>query len=287
MNKVIKTVEIACPAKINLFLNVIDFDKQKKLHKIKLVNQTIDLYDNITISKNNKAKEINIISKDNIPNDNTNSAYIACDLFFKYTNIPMNGININIVKNIPNMAGLGGESTDAAGVLLGLNTYYNRILKKEELINLAMKIGSDVPYFIIDDYAIVNGYGEIVSRLKTPNPYNNYLIMIPNFGINTKEMYKKFDINNPIKKEQEYIEGILYNDFINVMPDELKKLRNFLLENYSNLNHSLSGSGSAYYIASPTGIPNKIKKDIANNFKDYTFYNQNNCNKHKIIIKIY
>ena len=74
---------------------------------------------------------------------------------------------------------------------------------------------------------------------------------------------------------------------MNIMPNELKKLREFLLTNYEDLQHCLSGSGSAYYIASKTPIPAHIKKDILNNFPSYKLYNQENCNHHKILIKIY
>lgn len=280
-----KTIEISCPAKINLFLSVGEFNENKKLHNINLVNQTIDLYDKIIIEKSNKFKGINIITNNDIPTDNTNSAYIACKKFYEYNNITMEGINIKIDKSIPNMAGLGGESTDAAGVLLGLNRSYNNILKNHELIYLASQIGSDVPYFIIGDYASVKGCGEKVALMNEDNPYNYYLIIKPNFSMNTKEMFTKID-SIQLKKTS-YQSGILHNDFMNIMPAELKTLREFILTNYPELQHSLSGSGSAYYIASEKPILNHVKQDIFKAFPNYTIYNQKNCKKHKILIKVY
>lgn len=284
MKKIIKEIEIHCPAKVNLFLTVGDFNEKKKLHNINLINQTINLYDKITIKKEHNTKGINIITNSDIPKDHTNSAYQACHKFYEYINKSVEGINIKIEKNIPNMAGLGGESTDAAGILLGLNKLYKK-LSKDELIFLASQIGSDVPYFINGGYASVQGCGEEVKPLTSENPYKYYLIIKPNFSINTKEMFQKIDsITFP---KVIYKPETLHNDFMNVMPDELKKLREFLLTNYKNLQHSLSGSGSSYFIASKTPLLNHIKKDILNNFPDYKLYSQENCKHHKILIKIY
>mgnify|MGYP001046235791 CR=1 FL=1 len=283
MKKAKKIIEVSCPAKINLFLSIGNFNEKKKLHNINLINQTINLYDKITIERNNKHEGINIITNSNIPKDYTNSAYQACQKFYEYINESYDGIDIKIDKNIPNMAGLGGESTDAAGVLLGLNKWYRK-LKKEELIFLASQIGSDVPYFIVDGFAHVQGCGKKVESLKEENIYKHYLIIKPNFTMNTKEMFKKLktlNLSTTINPSD-----LFHNDFMYVMPDELKKLREFLLTNYKDLQHCLSGSGSSYYIASKTTILNHIKKDILANFPDYTLYSQESCNRHKIIIKI-
>ncbi len=278
-----RTVEISCPAKINLFLLVGEFNENKKLHNINSINQTIDLYDKIIIEKS-KFSDISIITNDNIPINNTNSEYIACEKFREYTNIPLDNIKISINRNIPNTSGLGGKSTDAAGILLGLNRYYNDPLSKHELIYLASKIGHDVPYFIIGGYAEVKGCGEKIIPLTENNPYKHYLIIKPNFSMSTKEMLKKLD---SIKLEKTiYQPEILHNDFMDIMPEELKKLREFILANYPQLQHSLSSSGPAYYIASKTPILPHIKKEILKNFPNYKLYEQQNCNHHKVLTKI-
>lgn len=280
-----RIVEISCPAKINLFLSVEEFNENKKLYNINSINQTIDLYDEITIEKSNKFKGIKIITDNNIPTNNIDNVYITCENFHEYINTPIDGIKISIKKNIPNMSGLGGNSTDVAGVLLGLNRYYNDKLAKHELIFLASKIGPDVPYFIISGYAQVKGYGEKIIPLNETNPYKHYLIIKPNFSMSTKEMLKKLD---QIKLEKTiYQPEILHNDFIDIMPTELKKLREFILTNYPELQHSLSSSGSAYYIASKTLILTHIKKEILKAFPDYKLYEQQNCSQHKILTKVY
>ena len=90
------------------------------------------------------------------------------------------------------MSGLGGESTDAAGVLIGLNIMYNTNLTKEELGQIGAKVGTDTPYFIHAGYKLVTNYGNKIEELEN-NIYKKYLLIVPNFGLSTKEMFKKID----------------------------------------------------------------------------------------------
>ena len=185
-----KKITIECPAKLNLFLNVLENNKELALHDIVLINQTINLFDTITIEeKENSIDGIFIESEnDDIPKDINNSCYKACKLFFEFTNLKLNNIHISIKKRIPIMSGLGGESTDAAGVLLGLNIMYNTNLTKEELGQIGAKVGTDTPYFIHAGYKLVTDYGNKIEELEN-NIYKKYLLIVPNFGLSTKEMY--------------------------------------------------------------------------------------------------
>lgn len=243
-------MKILCPAKLNLFLNILSNDQDKKMHRLRLINQTVDLFDELNIYRSgqnaenasNADKEIKIITEANIPTDEKNSVYKAAKLFLEYTNID-SGVVIEITKKIPIESGMGGESTDAAGTLIVLNKIFNTNLTQEELVNLGSKIGSDVPYFIYSGYKKVLGFGEKVENLPTGNPFFRYLIIKPNFGLNTKEMFQKIDALPFIEREYS---GKLYNDFMKVVPKEIIDLKNFFEDN-KILNHSLSGSGSSYF----------------------------------------
>ena len=140
----------------------------------------------------NEIKEIEIVSKDNIPLDETNSIYKAAKLFKETYNIS-DGFIFKVKKRIPIAAGLGGESTDAAGTLLILNEYYKLNKTKEELSKLGIKIGSDIPFFIHSGYKEVTSIGDIINKPSINNPFNWYIIIKPNFGLSTKEMYNKID----------------------------------------------------------------------------------------------
>lgn len=267
-----KMIDVYCPAKVNLFLNVTRYDEQTQLHDIVSYNQTINMYDKVSIfDKFSKESSIKIVSKDNIPKDENNSAYRAAKVFFDYTLIPHKEFTITINKGIPVGSGLGGESTDAAGVLLALNRYYNANLTRGEMLKLAYMVGSDVPYFIVGNFAKVTNYGKNVTSLVN-NKYNFFLIIEPDFSLNTEEMYRKLDEYGLTR--QEYNPCVLHNDFVHVMPEELKKLREYLMQ-FKSLNHSLTGTGSSYFLANDVlcfdnhNMVHDIKKEFPK-FKIYT-----------------
>ena len=275
-----KKITIECPAKLNLFLNVLENNKELGLHDIVLINQTINLFDTITIEEKENSIDGIFIESENedIPKDINNSCYKACKLFFEFTNLKLNNIHISIKKRIPIMSGLGGESTDAAGVLLGLNIMYNTNLTKEELGQIGAKVGTDTPYFIHAGYKLVIDYGNKIEELEN-NIYKKYLLIVPNFGLSTKEMFKKID---SIKTTRVPINNLLHNDFNYVIPKELQKLRNFL-NNY-NVNHTLSGSGSCYFIAFKNNDDIKSIYSILNNeFPSYKYFEVENVEGSKII----
>lgn len=277
-----KKIEINCPAKVNLFLNILNNNKDIGLHDLVLINQTVSLFDEITIYELTKGDMgIKIISKDNIPLDSTNSAYKACQLFFDYTGIHPNTFIISINKNIPNEAGLGGESTDAAGVLIGLNDYYHTNLSKKELMTLGFKVGSDVPYFIHSGYALVTNYGLNVKRLNN-NPYKYYLLIKPNFGLKTSEMFQDIDKYPFVEQISRY--NNFHNDFEKIMPDELKSLKEYLNQ-FKEYIHSLSGSGSTYFVASKKPISSTISNNLRKDFPNYKLYKCEATDKIKTLVK--
>jgi len=262
-------MKIKCPAKINLFLNVLGI--KGSMHKLCLINQTIGLYDELEliITKNNS---IIIESNDNIPLDETNSIYKAAKLFKETYNIS-DGFIFKVKKRIPVAAGLGGESTDAAGTLLILNEYYKLNKTKEELSKLGIKIGSDIPFFIHSGFKKVSSIGDIITNPTIINPFNWYIIIKPNFGLSTKEMYNKID-NYPFEKIN--INKMPYNDFMKVVPKTIIEIKDYLNNNNIN-NHTLSGSGSAYYIAlEKRNI--KLYKKINEYFNNYEVKIVKNCN---------
>ena len=123
-------VIVLCPAKINLFLNITG--KQDDMHLLKMVNQTVSLYDTLYIKLNGTGR-INITCNNkNIPLDENNSCYKAASLMKDTFNIKF-GFDIEITKKIPTGAGLGGESTDAAGVVLGISHMFKLNIDSERL----------------------------------------------------------------------------------------------------------------------------------------------------------
>lgn len=265
MNK----IKVYSPAKINLFLNILS--KEEKYHKMHMINTSVDLYDILTIERIDKGIILECNNKD-IPLDNRNSVYKAIELFLEYTNINT-GIKVYIEKHIPTEAGLGGESTDAAGTLLGLNKLLDANISEEELINIGANIGADVPYSIKSRTKEVQGYGEILKDYDIP--YKYFLIIKPNISCSTKDMFNKYDKLNNYK---EIPITIGHNDFEKVIDKRILNIIN-KLSNNNALYSFLSGSGS-----SVIGIYDNqelLDKDIKL-FKEYEVYKTNIANGIKI-----
>lgn len=279
-----KEIEIYSPARINLFLNVNGYDKNRNIYDLTTYSQTIDLYDVITIAEKKKIKNgINIITNDNIPIDTSNSAYIAAITFFEYTNIYPKSFFIKINKGIPVNSGLGGRCSDAASVLVGLNEYYNTNLSLEELLYLASLIDYDVPYFIVGDYAKSYNFGKNIISIKECY-YNNFIVINTNASIDKNEIYKKIDGFNFIKRK---FNNNLYNDFTKFMPYELLELKKLLNKNNMS-NHLLSGYGPCYFIASSQPLlSSSIISNIKNSFPDFKVRNYKKVKGRKLITSYY
>lgn len=251
-----KSLKIKSYCKINLAL-LIKNKRKDNYHEINSIMQTISLFDTIKLKKNNKLScKINI---KNIPTDEKNLAIKAANTFFNYIKTSKK-VKIIIKKKVPTQAGLGGGSSNAAFVLLGLNKLFKANLKKQTLLKLAEKIGADVPFFIYGGTAFVEGLGEIVKKIKPLKDF--YIVLVkPNFGVNTKKAYEKYD---ELKiKEKKSIEKIilsisqgekieeiaknLFNDFEKVIKNKIIfKIKN-KMKNYGALCCNLTGSGSCVF----------------------------------------
>ena len=189
-------MNIKAYAKINIALDVVG-KRDDGYHLLKMIMQTIDLYDLIDVKETDSDNIIISCNKSFIPTDEKNLAYKAAKLFKEKYKIPK-GVKINIIKNIPMSAGLAGGSTDAAGVLKLMNKVFNINDSDENLMKLAVKIGADVSYCIKGGTALCEGIGEVLTPLKEFK--NKILVLVkPSFGISTKEVYGKLDINKVFK----------------------------------------------------------------------------------------
>lgn len=197
--------------KINIALDVVG-KREDGYHLLKMIMQTVDLYDVIEVNKNEK-NEIKLrCNKPFIPTDERNLAYRAAKLFKEHFSI-FHGVDIYIQKNIPMSAGMAGGSTDAAAVLKLMNEVFEINAPIEELRTLGVMIGADVPYCIDGGTALCEGIGEKITELKSFN--NKILVLVkPPFGVSTKEVYGNLDISKIFKhvRVDELIEAMKRDD---------------------------------------------------------------------------
>lgn len=160
-------MKIQCPAKINLTLKILN-KRPDGFHNIESVMQTISLYDYLTV-KTTPAQTLEIVlsgTSDEIPYNEKNLVYKASLLFAQSTNLAPHKIEIFIEKNIPVAAGLAGGSTDAAGILFGLNEKFDRPLSKKELHELCAALGSDLNFCLEGGKQKTSGRGELLETME-------------------------------------------------------------------------------------------------------------------------
>lgn len=174
------------PAKINWFLKILGL-RDDGFHEIRSLIQKVTLYDRLTFTE---AVSLSVETDAHIPLEE-NLIYRAAVLLQKKCGVEKGAV-IGLDKKIPMGAGLGGGSSDAAAVLLGLNELWALDLRTEELARLAAELGSDVPFFLTGPISFVSGRGEkIVSRNALKKM--NILLVKPSFDIPTAWAYKKFN----------------------------------------------------------------------------------------------
>lgn len=185
----VKELKLNAYAKINLAIDILG-RRENGYHDVKMLMQSIDLHDEITLSINNTGK-ISLSIDKNLPVDDKNIAYRAAKLLFENYHINQ-GLHIDIKKNIPIAAGLAGGSTDAAAVLKGVNHMFQLGLSTEKLMDLGKKLGADVPYCIKGGTMLASGIGEILKE-QTSMPAVYLVLVKPNISVSTKDVYEEFD----------------------------------------------------------------------------------------------
>lgn len=178
------------PSKINLYLKITG-KRSNGYHELEsLFLPLAEPCDSIAIDPEALPGAITVGCSDiMIPGGNKNIAGKAAELWAKKAAAVMHW-DINILKNIPVAAGMGGGSSDAAKVLTLLNSHYNNKLTDDELQEAALSLGADVPFFLDPVPAIMTGIGETASPLDFKIPELNILLISPGFPVSAAEGYK-------------------------------------------------------------------------------------------------
>lgn len=234
------------PAKINLFLKIVG-KRQNGFHELQSVFQLIDLYDEIFI-RVRKDGQINFINESKKISENDDLGLKAAKLILHGK---QSGVDIYLKKNIPIGAGLGGGSSDAATILMGINNLCDLKLSKKELMDIGLKLGADVPFFVFGENAWVEGVGESVRKIIIPK--STYYICYPNFPISTESVFKSFKLTkDPITMKitsyfSDKLEG-LNNDLEQTITEKYVKMKE-LLDWMNNFGCAkISGTGSSVFV---------------------------------------
>ena len=182
-------LEKLSPCKVNLLLNTLG-RRPDGFHELETVLQPIRLFDRLSFARVPQGIQLTC-SVPGLPVDARNLVYRAAALFLEAARIK-DGVRVELQKNIPLAAGLGGGSGNAATTLLGLNQLFGGPLAPEELHRLAASIGSDVPFFLQGQPALATGRGERIEPLESFPALKGaaFVLVYPGFGIATPWAYQ-------------------------------------------------------------------------------------------------
>lgn len=259
--------QIKAYAKINLGLDVVR-RLENGYHEVKMVMQTVGIYDVLDFERTDGGIVITTDSGE-LPTDENNLIYKAAKLMMEA--YPVNGgVKIHLEKHIPIAAGMAGGSTDAAATLKGMNRLFDLGCTLQELMELGVKIGADVPYCVMGGTALAEGIGEKLTPL-APAPDCYVLVAKPDINVSTKYVYEHLDAQEIVKHPdidgmveaiaEESLQGILDRmenvletvtvsayPVIRTIKDRMKEL--------GAINSLMSGSG-------PTVFGIFVEKDMA------------------------
>ncbi len=249
-------------AKINLYLTI-ESKRPDGYHNLNTLMTQIDLKDDIHINFDSNSLTI-ICDHPGVPEDESNLAAKAVLIFNQSLGKDKNLIwpVIEIIKQIPPGGGLGGGSSNAAVVLNALNKYYNAPFSNQELMEMGLELGADVPFFINDEPAIAQGIGEKLEKVQNLKPY--YLVLCdPGVSANTAKVYKNIDfrltskqnytmntgLNVPLMGQEFDVAEQMYNDLEESACRLYPKIKETKEEMASLLQRkvNMTGSGSSLF----------------------------------------
>lgn len=252
------SIKINAYAKINLTLYITGI-RSDGYHELSTNMHSIDIRDEVSITRTDSGK-ISLVCNEDVPKGSDNTAVRAAHMMKQHLHTD-DGFLINIKKNIPIQAGLGGSSADAAAVIRGINELYGSPMSHGEMIDVGAGIGADVPFMIYGGSAHCTGIGEVISPAERL-PACFILLAIPWEGVPTKWAFEEFDkrhvpgqhdstkINDALKQGNlNNIAALLHNDLEEVAAErfpEIARLKETMIESGA-LGAAMSGSGSGVF----------------------------------------
>ncbi len=231
-------------AKLNLFIRILE-KRLDGYHNLQSIFEKINLFDVLTFESRRDNK---ILLKSNIKAlEEENIIIDVINLMKEKSKVKNIGLNINLRKNIPIGAGLGGGSSNAATALIAVNRLWKINKNNEYLKRLSLSIGSDIPFFLSHGNAWIEGRGDIITSIYTKPRW--YVLVHANVCISTKKMYELVRINKTNHKcdYDDYTKNLVGNDFLNIVLSTFPKLRTMYkkLSKFGDLN--LTGTGGTFF----------------------------------------
>jgi 4-diphosphocytidyl-2-C-methyl-D-erythritol kinase len=181
------SVTVLAHGKVNWTLDVLG-KRNDGYHDVASIVQQIELADRVSVSKGDDGIRLSVTGPlaEGVPADETNIVWHAVKA------LGIENVDIVLEKHIPHQAGLGGGSSDAAATLIACNRLFDRNIDRRELMEIGASLGADVPLFLGEATARVEGFGEIVTPLTTGRD-TKIVVIKPEIGVSTREAYNALD----------------------------------------------------------------------------------------------
>jgi 4-diphosphocytidyl-2-C-methyl-D-erythritol kinase len=262
-------ISVLAPAKLNLFLRIVA-RRSDGFHEIESVMATVNLYDTLTFEVIPSGQiELEVVDasprstvgelRSEVPAGPTNLVVRAAMLLKEHAACPL-GARISLVKRIPSSAGLGGGSSDCAATLGALNRLWDLGVPREDLLDLAGRLGSDVPFFLGNSsVALCTGRGERIEPVRIPTGLH-FVVAKPASGLSTQSVYRVCQPDQTRQDAGRFLDAMrgggisrmarrLHNGLQSpaaTLSSDVRRIRS-LFERESVVGHQMSGSGSSYF----------------------------------------
>lgn len=241
------TTQLLSPAKINLMLRIVG-QRADGYHLLQTCFQLLDWGDDITFkpvqADGNNSLEIEgfegLCVEDNL-------IHQAAQMLKPWAQLHSDWLVV-VDKKIPLGAGLGGGSSNAATALKFFNQAWQCDLSVFDLLALAVKLGADVPVFLLGQSALAGGIGDELTPMKFDTPH--ILLLLPDCHINTTELFRAHDLvrnQTPLNTTDLQRPSFWINDFMPVVLQQFPEVNGIYQKLKSKMNIRLSGSGSTLY----------------------------------------
>ena len=268
--------QVYSPAKINIFLKIEGREVKSGMHFINSLFAPIDLFDTIEIAESSVFSITTEGISENIPTEKNIifKAYLALK---SYIGQELPKFDVRIRKSIPSGAGLGGGSSNAAAFLKFLNGYCKLDLSLAQLVEIASKVGSDVPFFVLGKPAVIKGLGEKTEPVHLPQTDDFFVLVNPEIHVNTGLAYSLFDkfypncdTKNRVPEHFSWKNEDIFNDFEEIVFAEFPEIARVKaeLEAAGAYKVFMSGSGSTLIAMTKSEeIAVKIVSEFSKRFK--------------------
>ncbi len=189
----LKEIRLKARAKINLTLDVTG-KQEDGYHTLQMIMQTVSLYDGVYLKRIEKPVIRLKCNLDWLPVDERNLAYRGAKLLQEEFRIK-EGVFIELNKKIPVAAGLAGGSTDCAAVMVGMNRLFRLGLSQKKLMELGLRLGTDIPYCILRGTVLAEGVGEKLTPIHPPCPPCYVVLAKPPISVSTAFVYKNLKLS--------------------------------------------------------------------------------------------